>query len=271
MTTLSYPRPFDRRMRGGRIGADFLNAGQAMATRVAPRARLSSERRFFTGIAAALVAVTLIGFAPTYYLSSFTGAPALTPLVHLHGIVFSGWMLLFLGQTSLIAAGRADIHRLTGIAGALLALVVVVVGVIVAIESGRLGNGPPGRNQPVFLVFPLSNMLIFAIFVGLGISNRNRAQYHKRLMLLATMGLVITPLARIARMIGSPLVPPGPIGGMMLINLFLAALVAFDLTTRRRLHPATLWGGGAFLLSQPLRVAIGNSEAWQGFARGLIG
>lgn len=242
-----------------------------MATRVVPRVRLSNERRFYTGMAAGLVVVTFIGFAPTYYLSGLTGAPALTPLVHLHGIVFTAWMLLFLGQNALIAANRADIHRLMGVAGAVLALAVVLVGVIVAIVAARVGAGPPGRNQPVFLIFPLSNMLMFAVLVALGIANRNRAQFHKRLMLLATMGLVITPLARVARMMGSPLVPPGPIGGMMLINIFLVSLVAWDLTTRRRLHPATLWGGGAFLLSQPARVLIGETGAWQSIALSLIG
>jgi hypothetical protein len=36
-----------------------------MATIAAPQRRLQSERRFFTGVAAVMVAVTFIGFAPT--------------------------------------------------------------------------------------------------------------------------------------------------------------------------------------------------------------
>jgi hypothetical protein len=83
------------------------------------------------------------------------------------------------------------------------------------------------------------------------------------------MSLAVTPLARIAVMMGWPLAPP--IGGMILCDIFLAALVWFDLKKDGRLHPVTLWGGGALLLSQPLRVAIGNSDAWQVFARTLIG
>lgn len=241
-----------------------------MATLAIPQARLQAERRFFTGMAAALVAVTFIGFAPTYYLAGYFDAPRLGPLVHLHGVVYSGWVLLLLAQTGLIAARRVDVHRLLGIAGAGLALVVVVVGVLVAIESGRLGHGPPGRNQPVFLVYPLANMVMFTALVGAAFALRRRSDFHKRLMLLATMGLVITPLARISRMLALPFDPPA-IGGMLLSDIFLAALIAFDLTRRGRLHPATLWGGGAYLLSQPLRVAIGSTEAWQSFARMLIG
>ena len=65
--------------------------------------------------------------------------------------------------------------------------------------------------------------------------------------------------------------PPGPPGGMLLVDAFVAALVAFDLATRRKLHPATLWAGGAFLLSEPLRIAIGQTAVWRSFATLLIG
>lgn len=241
-----------------------------MATAFPVRLRWTSERRFFTGMALALLAATFIGFAPTYYLSGYFDAPALSPLVHLHGVVYSAWVLLFVAQTGLIAANRRDLHRLTGIAGAVLALTVLVVGVVVAIEAGRLGSGPPDRHQPSFLVFPLTNMLMFAGLTGAALWWRERGDIHKRLMLLATMGLVITPLARISRMAGLPFDPPA-IGGMLLSDLFLAALIAFDVSRRGKLHPATLWGGGLYLVSQPLRVAIGQTEAWQSFARTLIG
>lgn len=230
--------------------------------------KIVADRRFFFGSATALVTVTFIGFAPTYYLAGAFGAPALSPLVHLHGIVFSGWMLLFFGQTGLIAARRGDIHRITGMFGAGLAVLVVVLGIVVAIESGRLGHGPPTRNQPVFLIYPLTNIALFGGLVAAGVLNRDRSEYHKRLMLLATLTLATTPLARISRMIGMPFEPP--IGGMLFTDLFLMALIAFDLR-HGRLHPATIWAGGIFLMSQPLRVAIGQSDQWQSFARTLIG
>lgn len=236
---------------------------------VLPRSKPRHERLFFTSAAGGLLLVTFVGFAPTYYLAGAFDAPALTPLVHLHGVVFTAWMLLFTTQTGLIAARRTDLHRLAGLAGAVLAVVIVVLGIIVAIESGRRGGGGPQRNQPVFLVFPFTNMLLFAVFCAAGVRARLRAGDHKRLMLLATLALAITPLARISKMLGMPFSPPA-IGGMILADLFLAALLAFDVQTRGRLHPATLWAGGLFLVSQPLRVIIGHTEAWQAFARGLL-
>ena len=241
-----------------------------MATVVAARARWQGERTFFTGMALALAAATFIGFAPTYYLSPWTDAPALGPLVHLHGVTFTAWILLYVMQTGLIAARRPGVHRATGRVVAVFAVAIVVIGVLVAIESAQLGHGPPTRHQPSFLVFPLTNMAMFAVFTTLGIVYRQRADFHKRLMLLATMGLVITPLARISRMLNLPFDPPA-IGGMLLSDLFLLALVAFDLRRRGRIHPATLWGGGFYLLSEPLRVAVGQTQAWQSFASSLIG
>jgi hypothetical protein len=241
-----------------------------MATLAArPALRLSDERRFFGGMAIALVLVSFIGFAPTYYLSNFTSAPKLTPLVHLHGIVFSAWMIFFAVQNALIAVQRVDIHRIAGIVGIGLAIVVTLLGVDVAIVGAQLGAGPPGRNQPVFLINPLTNILAFAIFAGLGIARRKRSQDHKRFMLLATMMLAVTPLARITRMIGIPV--PLPIGGMILSDVFLLALAIYDYRTRGRLHPVTLWAGGLLLLSQPLRVFISHTTLWQDFARSLIG
>ena len=242
-----------------------------MATRAAPRARLSTDRKFFTGIAAALLAATFVGFAPTYYLRGLSGAAPLGPLVHLHGALYTAWMLLFLIQAGLVAGGRTNIHRAVGLTSTGLWAAIIPLGLIVAVESARLGHGPPDRNQPVFLAFPFTIMLLFTLFGALAIARRNRPEAHKRLMLLATISLVMPALARIPRWVHWVPLPEGPTGGMILSNLFLAALVLFDLATRRRLHPVTLWGGGFLLVSEPLRVMVGRSEAWQAFARTLIG
>jgi len=72
---------------------------------------------FFTGMALAVVATVAAGFAPTYYLKPLVTSPALPPLIHLHGALFTAWVLLFLAQTSLVAAKRTDLHKRLGIGG----------------------------------------------------------------------------------------------------------------------------------------------------------
>ncbi len=245
-----------------------------MATGVLPQARLLSERRFFTGMAVAMAAMAFVGFAPTYYLVAWNSAPmpALTPSVHLHGAACTAWVLLLVLQTRLIAAGRPDIHRLTGIAGIGVGALVFFSGIYVALHSVRRvhtdATAGTFADPYVFLVFPLAAVSIFAGFMILGVANRHRPDTHKRLMLLATMSVLSPALARIVTRT-MPVVP-GAIGGLVLVDIFLAALVAYDLSTRGRLHSATLWGGGFLLVSEPLRVTIGFSAPWQAFARMLM-
>lgn len=245
-----------------------------MATQAKLRARLTDERLFFMGMAAAMAIVTFVGFAPTYYLAGSYAprAPALTPVVHLHGALCTGWVLFLILQTGLVAAGRRDVHRAAGIAGVAIAIAVVATGLFVATHSHRrvhtAATDGTMADPYVFLIFPVSAALIFALFVTLGVLNRRRPDYHKRLMILATASMIAPALARIVTRTTTAL--PGAFGALILINLFIAALAVRDYRTRGRLHPATLWGGGFLLVSEPLRIAIGFSEPWRAFARMLM-
>ncbi|MBA2920762.1 hypothetical protein GON01_07080 [Sphingomonas sp. MAH-20] len=241
-----------------------------MATIVAPvRPAWTADRIFFGSIAVALGLATFIGFAPTYYLHDYFARPAVPPILHVHGLVFTAWVLTYIGQTALIGAGQIRLHRTVGGFAVVLALVVFLLGVVVAIERGRNGTPPPGRDPAAFLIFPFVSIGMFAWLFSLALLRRNMAQHHKRLMLLATLSLCVTPMARLSRMLHWPVIPP--VGGMLIANLFLIALVAFDLRRRGRLHPATMLGGGLFLASEPLRVLVSQSAAWQHFAHMLIG
>jgi hypothetical protein len=233
------------------------------------RVTLNTERRFFSATALAGLAATLIGFAPTWFLMRWFGAPPLPWIVHFHGLVFTGWMLLYLTQTSLVAAGQRDLHKRMGLLGVVWGVAMVILGIVVAIEGARRGAGGPSRDQPAFLINPLANTMMFAGLLITAISQRKRGPWHKRLMLLTMLPVLTTPLARVTQLLGLP-VPP-PVGGMLLSDLFLLALVTFDLQTRGKLHPATAWGGGILLVSEVLRLAIGRTAVWHGFAATLIG
>ena len=223
------------------------------------------RRRFYTGMALAIALTVFAGFAPTYYLRPWFQSTPLGGLVHLHGLVFTGWVLLFLVQSTLIAAGRTALHRRLGVAGAVLAALLVVVGTTTAIAGASRAAGPPGVPPLVFLAVPFFDMVVFTGLAAVGLWHRRRADIHKRLMTLATIALLGAPIARLpfgARMIGLP-------GVFALADLFLVACIAYDLTTLRRVHPATIWGGLAIVVSQPLRLAISGTGLWLGFARWL--
>jgi hypothetical protein len=232
----------------------------------APPSRWRRDRRFFSGMAVAAALTVFIGFAPTYYLNGLSGARPLSPLVHVHATVFTGWILLFVAQTSLIAAGRADVHRRLGVAGVVLGVVMLMVGYQVAVEAARLGHTPPGWRPLEFLSVPLGGLVSFGVLAGAGLHQRRRSETHKRLMLLATIALLIPAIARMRFIAGG-----GPPAGMAGTTLFVVACMLYDRLAHGRVHPAFLWGGLFLLLTMPLRVATGRTEAWLVLARWLTG
>jgi MFS family permease len=146
-----------------------------------PDKRWRRDRRFFTGMAIAAAVSAFVGFYPTYYLKPFYGTPALPPLVHLHGILFTGWIILLITQTSLVAIRRTDLHRRLGVGGAALAGLMTVVGYFTAI--GALHRGTMNAQ---FLVVPLASVVVFPVLVGAALMLRRKPEAHKRLIWIAT-------------------------------------------------------------------------------------
>jgi len=229
--------------------------------------RKAGERRLYT--AGALLAAVLAfgGFARTYYLKGAFDTPALSPVLHAHGLLMSLWFVLFVVQARLVAAGRADLHRKLGVAGVLVAILIVPLGASVAIDGAR-GGLSPGLPPLVFLAVPLGMLVVFATLVGAAIALRRRSDWHKRLMLLATLSLLTPALARLAIDFLGLKSPPM---FFALTDVIVLAWVVWDTVLHRRLHPAFLWGTLFLLVSQPLRIAIGYTAAWQQFAAWLTG
>lgn len=232
---------------------------------------LTSRRRehlFYVGISVAVATTVFAGFARTYFLKSYFGSPPLMPLLHLHGIVFTSWIVLLLTQTTLVAANRADVHRRLGIAGGVIAVMLVAVGTTTAIVRAKQGAAPPGGPPPlVFLAIPLFDMLIFSSLVTAGFYFRRRPDVHKRLMVLATISILAAAIARLP----FGILKAGPPAFFGLTDLFIVACVLYDLIARGRPHRATVWGGLIILLSQPLRLMIAGTSAWMAFATWLTG
>lgn len=229
-----------------------------------------SESRFFSGMAVVILLAVLVGFARTYFLRGILPAPTpaplgLTPFIHLHSLLFTGWVFLLLVQARLVAAKRIDIHRRLGMGAAVLAAMMVGIGTLVAIQAVVRGVGPFGMDPRGFLIIPLFALGLFAVFVVMGIWARRDPQRHKRLMLLATIALLPPAIARWVLPMG--FAPPVV---LVVATLFLVPLVVWDLKTRGRLHPVTLWGGLLLVVSGPLRLALAHTEGWLSISDWLV-
>jgi hypothetical protein len=246
----------------------------------APR-NLGVERWSFVGFAIAMIAVSIAGFAPSLVQPAARRAP-LSLLAGAHGLVFFAWQILFLAQSLLIATGRIAVHRRLGLAGVFLYFVMIPLGFATSIAMGHRGfdlsgdlkilpHASPGFVDPVVgLLFPLTDMAMFAVLAGAALCFVRWREIHKRLMLFANIMLMPAPLAHL---IGhNPRLASLPAAIIMVpIGFFLAAAIARDYLVARRVHSLTWIVAILMFASGPFRVAVvGPSFAWQHFTAWLI-
>jgi hypothetical protein len=247
----------------------LIEPGEAFRTvseGAAPAAPTPARRRarvFHTTMAVAFLVTAFAGFAPTYFLRGLSHRPPLSPLLHVHGLAFTSWLVLLLVQTSLVARHRVDWHRRLGIAGAALATVMVPLGVAASIAGARHGLAVKGPEALTFLIFPLGQITMFAAFVGAAMWKRKTPEIHRRLILLSTAVLITPAISRL---------PFGgnPVVSLLLTALFVVAAMIHDWKARGRVHSLYVWGVLVILLSGPVRFALGHTDAWQSVARWLV-
>jgi hypothetical protein len=220
------------------------------------------DHLFFSAMALLMLVTVFVGFARTYYLAGVFHAPLPSLIIHLHGAAFSCWMLLLVTQISLVSAGRVDLHRRLGIAGFLLACLMVILGVLAAIDSLVREAGPPGRDPKFFFIVPISSMLIFGTLIFFAFRARSNSPAHKRLIFVATTALLTAAIVRWPFDIVHRRIPIAALFSC----IFLLLLVAYDLWSTRKVHRATLWAGSFLIFVQEIRVPIGKTAAWHAFA-----
>jgi hypothetical protein len=235
--------------------------------------RRGTRSRFYLGVSAALLAIVLAAFAPTFYLRAQFGAPPLPLYLWVHGAVLTAWFVCLVVQSSLMAGGRAIVHRRLGIVGAGLGAAVVATGVT---TTWRFVPRLTGAGVDIDAALPQLSAIVwgdlgllaaFAVLFSAAIVVRRRPQAHKRLVLLASINLVPPALARVAQW---PVFGFGGVdqvlfalGGLLLL---VVVLVAHDVTSIRRVHAATLFGVSVVLLLAVSALAVGGSE----FARAVV-
>ncbi len=226
------------------------------------------DRRIGVAVAVFVPLVIFIGFARSYFLKTFFGFPPLPSLlVHAHAVTMTLWVALFVTQVWLVASHRTRLHMKLGISGAVLALVVFVLGILATLAAAARGSAVPGWDPLRFLVVPLGDMMAFGLLVGAGLFFRRRMDTHKRLMLLSALNLLPAAVARIPL---DFIQSNGALAYYGIPDLCVVALVAYDTLKQRRLHPAYFWGASLLILSHPLRVMLSNTDIWIRIAEPLV-
>lgn len=212
---------------------------------VQPR-RTTVGRPFYLVMSLIMAAVIIGGFSTTVP-SDFAADPGLPLLLHVHGAVFTLWVILFVAQPAFIARGSIALHRKIGWIGAGTAAAMLVMGLVATIYAVRYDRVPSFFPPPIFLTMNLIGILVFAGLVSAGLAFRHRAEWHKRLMLCATISILGPGLGRLLPM--ASFGAAAPVVMFATIALFAFAGPIADLIAMRRVHRAYYWGVATILLS----------------------
>jgi hypothetical protein len=183
----------------------------------------SLDRFFYFGMALLLAGIVVYGFSHTVGDSLIHPDVPPPPIFYVHAIVFASWVVLFVVQSGLIRTANVMLHRRLGRVGLALGGFVPIIGLTTAITSEQ------SAKIHVFFAVSLNDMLLFATTFWLAIYWRQKPEFHRRLMLIATCSLMGAALARF------PFVPgiPWAYGG---VDLLMLLGVLRDLAVQGRVH-----------------------------------
>jgi hypothetical protein len=202
------------------------------------------ERRFFLTMAAAIAVTVIVAFSlfRVAGISSFSGSPW---WVHVHAVTFMGWIGLYVLQNALVFKNDIALHRRLGRIGAVYAVWMVLVGLVLTPLTLAVGRSPPFFTPPYFLALDWVNVAVFGGLVYAALRNRRRTDWHRRLMLCATICVIAPALGRLIVLSGNAMTAPLNVATLL---LFVVAAMLFDRSNRGRVHPAYFWGAGALVL-----------------------
>jgi hypothetical protein len=213
--------------------------------------------------------LVLIGFGRTYYFKQFFATPPLpSGLVHIHGLLMTAWIALFVAQVRFISTKRIRLHQRVGYYGIGLAALIIATGVPTALRAAKYGStaAPPGIPPLAFLLVPLFDLVMFAAFFAAAIYYRRTPAAHKSLMLLTALNFLPPAVARIP---AASLQALGPLWFFGVPTLL--GLVCLTLNARWNGRVNRVFAVGLVLLvvSYVSRLTLMTTSAWMSVATWL--
>jgi len=229
--------------------------------------KMTGEHRFFLTMAIVMAVVIVAGFATSLALGRSSFAAPL--LVHIHAFVFFGFVVLYVTQNALVATGSVALHRRLGWLAAVWVPVMVLLGIALTVDFLRRTGGLPFYAVREFLFANPMEILVFAGLVTAAIVNRQRTDWHRRLMFCA-MAYLTGP--GFGRLLPGPLLIPWSfwVAAFVAPSIFPFIGMVFDFRRNGKVHPAWLWGVGAALAAMVAANLIGYSAPGTAIARAVI-
>jgi hypothetical protein len=229
--------------------------------------RRRDDNAFFGALAALCVTLVGAGFARTFYIHGMFGQPAPTLLITIHGSVMTGWIGLYAFQTWLVAARNIKWHRWLGWAGVCCALSILPLGFLATTGAAAReirAHSAYVDSQLDVLGLELMQLALFSTFVAWAVALRRRADWHKRLMSLATLCILPNAIVRLCLLVPLQLFSMN-IFILSLWALLVLAIVGADCQRTAHLHPAYAYGAGIALGGLYLAHFASTTHTWRSF------
>jgi hypothetical protein len=201
------------------------------------------ERRFFLVMAVAIALTVVVSFG--LFIVAGISTFASPWWVHIHAVTFMSWIGFYLLQNALVFRNDIALHRRLGRIGAGYAVWMVLVGLLLTPLTLVVGRSPPFFTPAYFLALDWLNILVFGALLYAAIVYRNRTDWHRRLMLCATVCVIAPAPGRLIVLAGYPMTAALDVA-LLLVFIFVAML--FDWFNRGRVHVAYVWGVAALVL-----------------------
>ena len=208
-------------------------------------ASFAGDERFFLKSAVVMALVIVFGFSLQLGMGRSTFASPLR--VHLHAVLFMGWVAIYVLQNALVATDRIGLHRRLGWLAVFWAAAMVASGITVTVIMARAATVPFFFQPLQFLVFDPMAVSTFAGLTAAAVVLRRRTEWHRRLHFCG-MAMLLGPA--FGRILPLPLLQPWSWEATFAVTLLFP--VAGVMADRRRcgqVHPAWLWGLGTMLVS----------------------
>lgn len=227
------------------------------------------DRRLYRAAAIVFPLIVLAGFARTYYFKGAFATPALpSALVHMHGLLMTLWVLVFVTQVGLISSKRIQVHQRLGYAAIGLGLLIIATGLPTALRAAKYGSlAAPADIPPLaFLIIPLFDLLMFALLFSAAIYYRKKPAAHKSLMLLTAVNFLPPAIARIPI---APLQAAGPLWFFGLPTVLTLLCLFLDARRNARVNKVFLIGSAALISSYVIRLMLMTTSGWMSVAAWL--
>ena len=234
--------------------------------------RVDTDRLVYVVMAALFVVTAIVGFGPRSAGILAGTMPNPPFIVHVHAALMTGWLLLFLAQTVLMASANRALHVSLGVTA--FALTPVMVAAMIAATVTVYGNmlaagaGDMGSN---ILLLQIRSVILFPLFLGWALrTRRSDPQTHKRMMVLSTLILIDAAIARMNWLPGNDITVSYNMTFVYQFMLIAPALL-YDKLRFGKVHHAYLIGIGLYLPWVLATSLLWHAPWWLAAAPKLMG